>query len=123
MATRTRWVFAVAALVLSACQPNRFVSGWVPYWGGPDGRVTINDPEAALLLSDVSMLWFQTDDDGTVDSYGSNASLQATIDATRAQGLPVIPAIFDSTATGVMSGILADPVKRARPTCRTSCSW
>ncbi len=113
MATRTRWVFAVAALVLSACQPNRFVSGWVPYWGGPDGRTTINDPEAALLLSDVSMLWFQTDDDGTVDSYGSNASLQATIDATRAQGLPVIPAIFDSTATGVMSGILADPVKRA----------
>ena len=27
--------------------------------------------------------------------------------------LPVLPAIFDSTGTGVMSSILADPVKRS----------
>lgn len=113
MATRTRWVFAVAALVLSACQPNRFVSGWVPYWGGPDGRATLNDPEAALLMSDVSMLWYGIANDGAIVNLGSSTSLQATVDVARAQGLPVIPAIFDSTAAGVMSGILADPVKRA----------
>jgi spore germination protein YaaH len=112
VATRTRWVFAVAALVLSACQPNRFVSGWVPYWGGPNGRASIEEPGVSSLMSDLSPLWHQTDDDGTVDSYGNNSGLAATVATMQSQGVPVIPAIFDSQGTGVMSSILADPVKR-----------
>ncbi|MDO8363640.1 MAG: glycosyl hydrolase family 18 protein [Actinomycetota bacterium] len=114
MATRTRWVFAVAALVLSACQPNRFVSGWVPYWGGAPGRAVINDAGIAPLLNDVSMLWYGTADNGTITTLGSATSLQSTVDAARAQGLPVIPTIFDSTAAGVMSGILANAVTRGQ---------
>ena len=112
MTTRSRWVFVVAALALSACQPNRFVSGWVPYWGGPNGRASIEEPGVSSLMTDVSPLWHQTRSDGTVASYGNNTGLLATVASMRAQGLPVIPAIFDSTATGVMSSIIADPAKR-----------
>jgi len=98
--------------VLSACQPNRFVSGWVPYWGASNGRATISNAQVAPLLDDVSMLWYGINTDGTISNLGSASTLQTTVDAARAQGLPVIPTIFDSTAAGVMSGILANPTAR-----------
>jgi len=109
---RARWAFAVAAIVLSACQPNRFVSGWVPYWGASNGRATISNAQVGPLLDDVSMLWYGVNNDGTISTLGSASSLQTTVDVARAQGLPVIPTIFDSSAAGVMSGIIADPVTR-----------
>lgn len=111
---RTRWVAAAlaAALTLTACQPNRFVSGWVPYWGGTDGRATLDNNDVATLLTDVSMIWYGTATNGTITTLGSNTSLNSTIASARAQGLPVIPTIFDTSAAGVMRGILDNPVTR-----------
>lgn len=59
MASRARWALSAAALlVLTACQPNRFVSGWVPYWGASRGAATLSDTNASPLYSEVSMLWY-----------------------------------------------------------------
>ena len=113
LATRTRWVFAVAALVLSACQPNRFVSVWAPYWNSASGRATIADSGAASLFSEVSPFWYAATADGSVTTTGGASNLAATVDAARGQGLPVIPSVVDGTAPGQMSAILDNPVTRA----------
>ena len=108
-----RWYVLVAALALSACQPNRFFSGWVPYWGGSAARQAIVDPNARTLFSEVSLMWYGTGTDGTLPLMGSTGDLSAAVDAARSGGLPVIPTIFDSSATGVMRAIIHDPVRRA----------
>ncbi|MEY2415374.1 MAG: hypothetical protein QOH53_708, partial [Ilumatobacteraceae bacterium] len=41
-------------IALSACNPNRFISGWVPYWNASDGRVAFSDATATSMFSDVS---------------------------------------------------------------------
>jgi hypothetical protein len=84
----------------------------VPYWGGPSGRATLDNDDAASLLTDVSMLWYGTAANGAITTLGSTTSLNSTVASARAQGLPVIPSIFDSTATGVMRGILDDASTR-----------
>ena len=128
-----------AALLLSACQVDRLtgdwlqqpttepaaaaaagpsllaapahsVSGWVPYWGTESSRAAI----AAYpgTVGDVSPLFYGANDDGTLRLLGPQAQLNATVQAARTAGLPLIVGIFDSTAPGVMSGILADPAGR-----------
>jgi spore germination protein YaaH len=109
---RSRWLVVVAALVLSACQPNRFFSGWVPYWGGTEGRAAISDPDASSLMSEVSLLWFGTAPDGSLPLMASTTDLNKAVAAARANGLPVIPTIFDSSDTGVMRAILHSPSRR-----------
>ena len=128
-----------AALLLSACQVDRLtgdwlqqpttepaaaaaagpsllaapahsVSGWVPYWGTESSRAAI----AAYpgTVGDVSPLFYGANDDGTLRLLGPQAQLNATVQAARTAGLPLIVGIFDSTAPGVMSGIIADPASR-----------
>lgn len=104
---------AACAVALSACEPNRFVTGWVPYWGGSAGRAVIDNDDAASLIGEVSMMWYTTDDDGTIDLMASQSSLNTTVASARAQGLPVIPTIFDGQPKGVMRGILANSFNRA----------
>lgn len=125
------------ALLLSACQPDRvisgwsaqstgrasftphpelaapahFVSGWVPHWSGDSGMAAIKNSSAAV--GDVSPFWYGTANNGTITRLGTNTNLQKVIAATRAAGLPLIPTIADSTGAGVMSGILGDPAARA----------
>jgi len=138
VASRTRRVFVVAtALLLSACQPEpvtsgwlsqpaaqspairpealtapaNFVSGWVPYWGKDPSRAAIINRSSSI--GDVSPLFYGTNNDGTLKLLGPQAQLDATIQATREAGRPLIVGVFDSTAAGVMSGILADPATRA----------
>ncbi|MEY4173566.1 MAG: hypothetical protein RI900_731, partial [Actinomycetota bacterium] len=114
MAARARWALSVAALlVLTACQPNRFVSGWVPYWGASRGAATVADADVAALYSEVSMLWYGTRADGGVPLLGGATALGTTVAAARAAGLPVIPTIYDSSPAGTMRTILADPFARA----------
>lgn len=114
MASRARWALAAGSLlVLSACQPNRFVTGWVPYWGPNAGKAAIDNDDAASMMSEMSMMWYGTDDDGTVDLLSSGSNLASVVASARAQGLPVIPTIFDSQPAGVLRGIIADPTKRA----------
>ncbi|MFM7685146.1 MAG: glycosyl hydrolase family 18 protein [Actinomycetota bacterium] len=114
MATRARWALSAAALlVLTACQPNRFVSGWVPYWGASRGSATVADADVAALYSEVSMLWYGTAANGTVPLLGGATSLANTVAAARAAGLPVIPTIYDSSPAGTMRTVLANPFTRA----------
>ncbi len=84
----------------------------MPYWGGASGRATLDNDDVASLLSDISMMWYGTAANGTITTLGSTTSLNSTVASARAQGLPVIPTIFDTTATGVMRGILDDTAKR-----------
>ncbi|MFM2077349.1 MAG: hypothetical protein RJA49_1239, partial [Actinomycetota bacterium] len=95
--------------MLSACQPNRFVSGWIPYWQASSGRATIGNADAASLYGDVSLMWFGTAADGSVPLLASSTSLATTVATARLSGLPVIPTIFDSSAPGVMKGLLSTP--------------
>ncbi len=99
--------------VLSSCQPNRFTSGWIPYWGGTSGRAIIDNPDIASLYAEVSMLWYGTAPDGTLPLIGTSSGLASTVASARAQGLAVIPTIFDSSPAGTMRAILADPFSRA----------
>lgn len=87
---------------------------WAPYW-------TIEESIEAIetrgdMLLELSPLLYQTTGVDTIEleTGATTAEEQAVIDAAREQGVPVIPSIFDRTASGVMAGILADPVQRAR---------
>ena len=115
MASRARWVLATAAssLALTACLPNRFVTGWVPYWGPSSGKAVIDNDDSAALMGEVSMMWYGTDDDATVDLMSSATNLANVVASTRAQGLAVIPTVFDTQPAGIMRGILHDPFQRA----------
>ena len=124
------------ALLLSACQPDRalsgwlaqptasspsarpealtapahFVSGWVPYWGTTASRSAIINHSNSI--GDVTPLFYGTNNDGTLRLLGPQAQLDATITATRNAGRPLIVGIFDSTGKGIMSGILDNPSTR-----------
>lgn len=98
---------------VTACEPNRFVTGWVPWWGGSAGREIIDDPGGAALFGEVSLFWYATAAGGAIERLGSSTSLQTTITSLRAQGLPVVPTITDGTAAGVMSAVLDNPTSRA----------
>lgn len=99
--------------MLTACQPNRFVSGWIPYWGGTNDKATIANADVASLYSEVSLLWYGTSANGTLPLLGNASTLTSAVATARAAGLPVIPTIFDSSPAGVMRGIIADPYARA----------
>ena len=109
----------VAALLLTACQPNRFVSGWITYWSATGGRATVGDSTISPLFSEVSLLWYgttpsgSTTADGKIHPLSSTSNLATTVATIRGQGLPVIPTIFDSAAAGQLKGILADQITRA----------
>ncbi|MCY7301353.1 MAG: hypothetical protein LH616_19360 [Ilumatobacteraceae bacterium] len=142
MALRTRRVFVVATvLLLSACQPDRvisgwlaqptnqptnpattarpealtapahFVSGWVPYWGTAPSRAAIINRSGSI--GDVTPLFYGANNDGTLRLLGPQSQLDATITAARSAGLPLFAGVFDSTGKGIMSGILDDPVARS----------
>ena len=115
MASRARWVLAAAAssLALTACLPNRFVTGWVPYWGPSSGKAVIDNDDSAALMGEVSMMWYGTAANGSVPLMSSATNLASVVASTRAQGLAVIPTVFDSQPAGVMRGILHDPFARA----------
>jgi len=138
MASRTRRLFVVAAaLLLSACQPDRVisgwltpptnqaasarpealsapprsVSGWVPYWGTTASRSAITNRPSSI--GDVTPLFYGTNNDGTLKLLGPQAQLDETIRVTRSDpGLVLFAGIFDSTGGGVMSGLLGDPTTR-----------
>ena len=103
-------------MVLSACEPNRFVTGWIPYWDAGDGQDTLADDDQAALLGEVSLMWHEVADSGNgAITTLTNTNLVTTIAAIRAKGLPVIPAIIDgndSSDKGHMLATLGDVNKR-----------
>jgi spore germination protein YaaH len=105
---------AAALLALTACNPNRFVSGWVPNWAPTEGRAAFTNAAATPMFSDISPFFFTaTAPDGIPGIVGSEAQLKQTVDAARSRGLTVLPSITDGTGKGVMAAILADPLRRA----------
>jgi spore germination protein YaaH len=104
-------LLASAMIVLSAClNPTRFVSGWVPYWNAPEGRLGFT--QASSMFTDVSPFFFSAQADGTIAVVGSEAQLKTTADAAKALGIKVLPTITDASGKLVMAGILADPAAR-----------
>jgi spore germination protein YaaH len=104
---------ATLMIVLSACNPNRFVSGWVPYWNATQGRQGFT--AAGSMFSDVSPFFFTARPDGTIANVGSDTQLKATVDAARAQGIKVLPSITDGSGKWIMATvILANTDSRAQ---------
>jgi spore germination protein YaaH len=101
-------------IALSACNPNRFISGWVPYWNASDGRVAFSDPTATSMFSDVSPFFFSALSDGTIGLVGSASQLNTTVHEAHIRGLRVLPSITDGSGQLVMAAILADPASRAQ---------
>jgi spore germination protein YaaH len=104
---------AAAMIALSACNPNRFISGWVPYWNAPDGRAGFMDPTATSMFSDVSPFFFSALPDGTIGLVGSATQLNTTVHQAHIRGLHVLPSITDGSGKLVMAAMLTDPASRA----------
>ncbi|HEY0520992.1 MAG TPA: glycosyl hydrolase family 18 protein [Ilumatobacteraceae bacterium] len=112
--TRRAALAAVAMILLSACNPNRFVSGWVPYWNAPQGRVGFNSA-ASQMFTDISPFFFTALADGTIGLTGSKAELDKTVLDATARGIKVLPSITDGSGKLTMAtGILLDPARRTQ---------
>ncbi len=90
------------------------VQTWAPFWTLEESLPLLET--RADTLHQVSPLWFRTTG---VDSIVREPDAPAEeteefIDTARSRGVPVLPSIIDGTDAGVMAGILADPVQRAR---------
>ena len=102
-------------VVLSACVPNRFVSGWVPYWNASEGRAGFTNPANTAMFNDISPFFYTALPDGTIGLVGSQSQLTATVTAAQAHGLTVLPSITDGSGKWMMATvILANNTSRAQ---------
>lgn len=92
-------------IVLSACNPNRFVSGWVPYWNASQGRLAYTGG-ADTMFTDISPFFFSAQADGTIAVVGSESQLKLTVDTAKARGIKVLPTITDGSGKWVMAGVI-----------------
>lgn len=100
-------------IVLAACNPNRFVSGWVPYWGATQGRAAYTGG-AGGMFRDVSPFFFSAQADGTIALIGSLSQLNTIVSTAHSYGITVLPTITDGSGPLTMATvILADPAARA----------
>jgi spore germination protein YaaH len=100
-------------IALSACNPNRFVSGWVPYWNAPQGRLGFT--AASSMFTDISPFFFSALPDGTIANVGSPTELKKTVDAAQARGIKVLPSITDGSGKWIMAyAILGNNDSRAQ---------
>jgi spore germination protein YaaH len=97
---------AAAMIVLSACNPSRFVSGWVPYWNATQGRAGFMDPSATSMFKDISPFFYTALPDGTIGLVGTAAQLKTTVDAAHARGITVLPSITDGSGKWMMATVI-----------------
>ncbi|MGW0465587.1 glycosyl hydrolase family 18 protein [Streptomyces sp. NPDC003027] len=109
---------ALTALLIAAPQaagaaeddPPRTVSAWLPYW----------DQEAAYLaalrhadqLHTVSPFWYETKTADRIAPH-TGAGERLVIDGLHRAGIKVVPTVMETLPSGVLAGILTDPVRRA----------
>ena len=106
-------LLASAMIVLSAClNQTRFVSGWVPYWNAPEGRLGFT--QASTMFTDISPFFYSAQPDGTIAIVGSQSQLNTTVHEAFTRGIKVLPTITDGSGKLVMAAILADPDSRAQ---------
>lgn len=106
-----------AALVLRDDSPpplkNIPISAWAPYWELDAATASIG--ANGSTLHQVSPFWY-TAVSATTIQYSANIVEADTTEfaaAAESSGALVIPAVTDSTGTGEMAAILADPNRRA----------
>lgn len=100
---------------LTACTPNGFISGWVPYWNAPDGRAGFSNSQVTPMFSDVSPFFFSAQPDGTIALVGSATQLTTTVHDAHVRGLKVLPSITDGSGLWMMATvILANTTSRAQ---------
>jgi spore germination protein YaaH len=103
-----------AMIVLSACNPTRFVSGWVPYWNATEGRAGFTSA-ASSMFTDISPFFYSAQADGTIALVGSASALSTTAHEAKIRGIEVLPTITDGSGKLTMATvILADPALRAQ---------
>ena len=101
-------------IVLSACNPSRFVSGWVPYWNATEGRAGFSSA-ASTMFTEISPFFYSAQADGTIALVGSSSQLSTTTHEAHIRGIKVLPTITDGSGQLVMAtSILADPTARAQ---------
>ncbi len=89
---------------------RRFVSGWIPYWSTAASVQSFN--ANADVFSDISPFWHSLTGDATVSDQATPANRATVINAARAAGVPVVPAITDGTGSGNLAAALANPTRR-----------
>ena len=92
-------------IVLSACNPNRFISGWVPYWNAPEGRQGFTSA-ASPMFGDISPFFYSAQPDGTIALVGSASQLKTTVDAAQSRGIKVLPTITDGSGKWIMATVI-----------------
>ena len=101
-------------VVLSACNPNRFISGWVPYWNAPEGRQGFTSA-ASPMFGDISPFFYSAQPDGTIALVGSASQLTTTAHEAHLRGIKVLPTITDGSGKWIMATvILANNTSRAQ---------
>ncbi len=106
---------AAAMIGLSACVPNRFISGWVPYWNATQARVGFSNSANTAMFNDISPFFFSALPDGTIGLVGSQTQLTATVQAAQSRGLTVLPSITDGSGKWMMATvILANTTSRTQ---------
>ncbi len=108
-------IVATAVIALSACTPNGFISGWVPYWNASQGRAAYTTPAATPMFKDISPFFYSAQVDGTIALVGSATQLKTTVDTAQARGIKVLPSITDGSGKWIMATvILANTTSRAQ---------
>ena len=90
--------------------PLRILSGWVPYWVGPDGPASI--VAMSGLASSVSPFSFDVTDAARIVPNGSATLFRQMRQASVGARLPLVPTAADATGARHMAAILADPLTR-----------
>jgi spore germination protein YaaH len=78
---------AATPAAVTLATPNRFVSGWVPYWQATSGGATVTATVSTPYMSDVSL-------------FGASAGLTNLATTAHAAGLPVFQTLFSSSTAG-----------------------
>ena len=97
----------------TAYEPGAFnVHAWAPYWAMEESAPQLD--ERANVFHAISPFPFHARGVTIIgDDSEAGADFDEFIDDAQGRGIPVIPTIVDSTAPGVMAGVLADPAERA----------
>ena len=111
------WWFAIRDTT-PPYRPGAFnVHTWVPYWTLDDATPALD--EQANVFHQVSPFWYHTYGLDTFEfdrNAGAEVQQQAAdfIADARRRGVPIITSLYDSTDSGAMAAILADPATRAQ---------
>jgi len=106
------WFFAIRD-TRQPYSPGAFnVHAWAPYWALEESAPQLD--ERANVFHAISPFPFHARGVTIIDDdTEAGEDFDEFIDDAKDRGIPVIPTIVDSTESGVMAAVLADPTERA----------